>query len=64
VDGQLHSETRRECPAMNQAAIRRESFDTMVLVSHSPEVLDGADQVMTFSHGPVTLTGDGCGSTQ
>jgi exonuclease SbcC len=56
VDGQLYSETRREFLAMNRAAMRLGSFDTMFLVSHSPEILDGADHVITFTHGSVTLT--------
>ncbi len=56
VDGQLYSETRREFLAMNRAALRLGNFDTMFLVSHSPEILDGADHVMTFTQGQVALT--------
>jgi DNA repair exonuclease SbcCD ATPase subunit len=56
VDGHLYSETRREFLAMNRAALRLGNFETMFLVSHSPEILDGADHVMTFTHGSVTLT--------
>jgi len=53
---QLYSEARREFLAMNRAALRLGNFDTMFLVSHSPEILDGADHVMTFTQGQVTLT--------
>jgi exonuclease SbcC len=56
VDGQLYSEVRREFLEMNRAAMRLGGFETMFLVSHSPEVIDGADHLISFSEGQVTVS--------
>lgn len=56
VDGQLYSEVRREFLEMNRAAMRLGGFETMFLVSHSPEVIDGADYLISFSDGQVTMS--------
>ncbi len=55
VDGQLYSEVRREFLDMNRAAMRLGGFETMFLVSHSPEVIDGADHHIMFADGRVII---------
>jgi hypothetical protein len=37
-------------------ARRPGGFETMFLISHSPEVIDGADHCINFSDGPVTVS--------
>jgi len=56
VDGQLYSEVRREFLEMNRAAMRLGGFETMFLVSHSAEVIDGADHLISFSDRQVTVS--------
>jgi len=55
IDGQLHSSVRHEFAEMNRQALREGDFETMVLVSHSNEVIDSADRIIEFKTDGVTV---------
>ncbi|HEC62121.1 MAG TPA: hypothetical protein ENI27_07695 [bacterium] len=57
IDGQLSSKIRNDFAEMNRQALREGEFETMMLVSHSHEVIDAADRIINFSENGVSLGG-------
>ena len=55
VDGKLDPETRHEFVTMNRDVMKIGGFDAMFLVSHSDEVVSGADHLIRFGDGRISI---------
>ena len=54
-DGALSSDVRREFVDMNRRAMQMGGFDTLYMVSHSPEVIDSVDRTIEFTESEILV---------
>jgi len=54
-DGALSSDVRREFVDMNRRAMQMGGFDTLFMVSHSPEVIDSVDRTIEFTESEILV---------
>ena len=55
IDGPLHSSVRNDFASMNRKALHEGDFETMILVSHSSEVIGSADRQIEFNENGMVL---------
>jgi exonuclease SbcC len=55
IDGPLHSSVRNDFASMNRKALTEGDFETMILVSHSSEVIESADRLIEFNDNGISL---------